>query len=379
MNVPRLLLLIASQLLVFMPGTLAADSEASRLAEVSSSIKELQPLLDTIRNKRSTLEASVEKKEKEISALRRDIADTERELKQARKTEGQLRSKNSQLKKEQVRVRSAIDKALSAAYIAGREPHIKLLLGHGDPAKIERLHTYYDYFTAAQSEALVELENNARALRKTHKEIARVNEAVGQKRDKLARREQQLATHQQTRKQLLQRMIEQENRKSSHLDRLQREQRELQVIVQSMQGVVPDDGSHGTFAALRGDVRWPVSGKVAYRFGESRNGSRVPWNGLFIEAPSGTPVIAPHYGRVVFADWLKSFGQLIIVDHGQGYMTLYAHNLRLDKSEGDWVVPGETVALVGNSGGQSRAGLYFEIRHDGRPVNPDKWLLTSPP
>ena len=121
-------------------------------------------------------------------------------------------------------------------------------------------------------------------------------------------------------------------------------------------------------------MQWPVKGRVLHRYGEKRTESKVPWNGVFINANSGTAVKAPHHGRVVFSDWMKSFGQLLIIDHGGGYMTLYAHNQELLKTVGDWVLPGENIALVGDSGGQPRSGLYFEIRYKGRPSNPQVWL-----
>lgn len=117
----------------------------------------------------------------------------------------------------------------------------------------------------------------------------------------------------------------------------------------------------------------PIAGRVTNRFGSARSSGKLRWNGVFIEAEPGTPVTAVHYGRVVFSDWLRGFGLLLIVDHGDGYMSLYGHNEVLYRETGDWVTAGETIATVGDTGGQNRSGLYFEIRHAGKPTDPQHW------
>ena len=132
------------------------------------------------------------------------------------------------------------------------------------------------------------------------------------------------------------------------------------------------------FATLKGKLAWPVQGRVAGDYGQPRAGSVVKWNGVLLEAPAGSAVRAVYHGRVAFADWLPGLGLLVIVDHGGGYMSLYGHNSTLRKEAGDWVQPGEVVAEVGDTGGQPRPALYFEIRFKGEPVNPHTWI-TRPP
>jgi septal ring factor EnvC (AmiA/AmiB activator) len=127
-------------------------------------------------------------------------------------------------------------------------------------------------------------------------------------------------------------------------------------------------------AKLKGKLAWPVQGRIAGDYGQPRGAGPVKWNGVLLEAPAGTPVRAVFHGRVAFADWLQGLGLLVIVDHGGGYMSLYGHNEALLKESGDWVEPGESIAQVGDSGGQSRPGLYFEIRLNGEPVNPNPWI-----
>jgi septal ring factor EnvC (AmiA/AmiB activator) len=132
------------------------------------------------------------------------------------------------------------------------------------------------------------------------------------------------------------------------------------------------------FAASRGKLAWPVQGRVTGNFGQMRGAGPVRWNGVLLEAAAGTPVRAVHRGRIAFADWLQGLGLLIIVDHGGGYMSLYGHNEALLKESGDWVEPGEPIAQVGDTGGQARSGLYFEIRRNGEPVDPNPWIARRP-
>ena len=118
---------------------------------------------------------------------------------------------------------------------------------------------------------------------------------------------------------------------------------------------------------------WPAGNKLIKKFGNAKIDGKITWEGILISAKAGTSVEAIHHGRVVFSDYLRGHGLLVIVDHGDGYMSLYAHNQSLLKETGDWVSSGETISRVGNTGGQAQAGLYFEIRHQGKPTDPIKW------
>lgn len=133
----------------------------------------------------------------------------------------------------------------------------------------------------------------------------------------------------------------------------------------------------GNLVQLKGELPWPASGKVLNDFGSSRVQGKVNWEGIYIQGTMGAPVKAIARGKVVFADYLKGHGLLIIIDHGQGYLSLYAHNQSLNKKMGDAVEAGSVIAALGNTGGQTDAGLYFELRHNGQPTNPKPWLKKS--
>ena len=178
------------------------------------------------------------------------------------------------------------------------------------------------------------------------------------------------------RRDVVARLTQELNDQSRQLDRLQSDERDLQTLITGLEEALADiPAEHPqqlAFVGLRGRLPWPASGRIVNRFGSPKLGALV-WDGVMISAPEGREVRAVHHGRVAFADWLRGFGLMLIVDHGDGYMTLYGHNQSLFKEAGDWVEVGEPVALVGSSGGREQAGVYFGIRYQGRAVDPAKW------
>ena len=135
--------------------------------------------------------------------------------------------------------------------------------------------------------------------------------------------------------------------------------------------------SEEPFSTLKGNLTWPIAGSLIYDFGQPRAGG-LKWNGVVLSAPRGQEVRVIYHGRVVFADWLAGMGLLVIVDHGDNYMTLYGYNETTLKSAGDWVAPGDVIATVGDSGGQQQTGLYFEVRQGAKPMNPRTWVSRQP-
>ena len=148
---------------------------------------------------------------------------------------------------------------------------------------------------------------------------------------------------------------------------------QLLVRIEDRTAMIVESEDSTPFKGMKGQLLLPVNGRITQRFGAQRNAGKMRWRGVFIDAPEGEQVHAVHYGRVVFSDWLRGFGLLLIVNHGQGYMSLYGHNQMIYRETGDWVVAGEAIATVGDTGGQDRSGLYFEIRIDGNPADPQLW------
>lgn len=197
-------------------------------------------------------------------------------------------------------------------------------------------------------------------------------------RERKAELEQQQALllgQRKTREQALQRMRRDIGNKNAALKQYQRHRKELENVIvvaqRAMKRIAPS-GKSGPFARMKGRLAWPVNGRPANRFGTSRN-SHMRWEGLMIPAAVGSPIYAIHGGRVVYADWLGGHGLLLIIDHGDGYLSLYAGNEVLLKRAGDWVQSGDTIARSGDAGVYDKAGLYFEIRSQGSPVDPRIW------
>jgi septal ring factor EnvC (AmiA/AmiB activator) len=192
----------------------------------------------------------------------------------------------------------------------------------------------------------------------------------------------QLEVQRQNREQVLVQLNTQLDNQGGELKHLQTDEKQLQALVRSLQELLSDipveASQQKPFKALKGQLRWPARGQLVKRFGSLRGNSGLKWQGVLIEAPEGGQVRAVSKGRVAFADWMRGFGLLLIIDHGDGYMSLYGQNEALYKEVGEWVDSGEVVATLGASGGQTEAGLYFEIRHNGHPVNPLSWCAGTP-
>ncbi|WP_281647238.1 peptidoglycan DD-metalloendopeptidase family protein [Parendozoicomonas sp. Alg238-R29] len=352
-------------------------SNSARLETVNQDIKTLRTLLEKIKKERSSIESRLENTEQEISRVQKELKNTERDLREAKDAAKKQKAQRQTLKKEQSSRQLEVSKALKAAYVAGKNPQMKLLLNQEDPAKAHRMMVYYDHFAQAQSNSLTALKETDRKLAHAETNLLKANKSISRHQQTLASRAQNLKANQSNRQQTLAKLSTNEKQNNSRLSRLRKEQKILQELLASIISMADVTAVDRPFNKSRGKMPWPVKGQLLYKFGERRQDTKLTWNGVYIKASEGAIVNAPHHGRVVFADWMKSFGQLLILDHGNGYMTLYAHNQDMMKTVGDWVLPGEAIARVGNSGGQPHSGLYFEVRYKGKPSNPMTWLVAS--
>jgi len=171
-------------------------------------------------------------------------------------------------------------------------------------------------------------------------------------------------------------------RQGKRLKKLAADEQLLQQLLKEIRNIMPSTlteiDKRETFSKRRGRLQWPVQGNVKRLFGKSRQAANLKWNGVLIPSAEGKEVKAISHGRVAYADWLRGYGMLVIIDHGEGYMTLYGYNETILKNTGDWVAPGDVIATVGDSGGQTQSSLYFEIRRGTQPVNPQQWITRRP-
>ncbi|MEE4217253.1 MAG: peptidoglycan DD-metalloendopeptidase family protein [Xanthomonadales bacterium] len=261
-------------------------------------------------------------------------------------------------------------------YRSGRQSRTRLVLNQDDPGKIGRMLAYYDYINRAQVEKIAGLREALTRLESLQQpidaELARIAGLQQEQQEILAQLEQQRAS----RSELLLHIAGRIDDRESALKEREQNRRDLQALIEKLADVladIPDDlESHTGVAGQKGRLPMPIEGPVRHAFGQDR-GSELNWQGWLIGADAGAEVKAVAYGRVAFADWLRGYGLLIIIDHGDGYMTLYGHNESLLHDAGNWVDAGEIISVVGSNPGSGQ-GLYFELRRNGKAVDPAAWL-----
>jgi septal ring factor EnvC (AmiA/AmiB activator) len=292
-------------------------------------------------------------------------------LEERSKISSQLQEQSSTLAREAV-----------AVYAMGRQQRIKLLLNQERPAAVGRVLTYFSYFSRARQSRIEDMRATLERQRTLQADIDLKTRSLADLRLEQRQQAELLEAQRSRREQVVAGLDRRLKNQGGELARLQRDEKQLQALVRSLQELLADipadAGRQQPFRKLKGRLRWPVHGRLARRFGSARGQSGLKWQGVLIAAPEGGPVHAVHQGRVAFADWMRGFGLLLIIDHGGGYMTLYGHNQALYKEVGEWVDSGEVVATAGASGGRNDTGLYFEIRHNGQPVNPVRWCAGDP-
>ncbi len=252
---------------------------------------------------------------------------------------------------------------------------------------------YYDYFLNARTTRLSDYENNIVKLNTLEPSIVQKTEQLKQNQQSLQARYEELQKAQKQRKETLAKLNATVDNKDKELQQLAQDKLVVEKVLTKIANTLYNSSTRSSskssgetvsssttysssdseFKKLRGKLPWPTNGKLVHKYGSYRIPGKLKWDGVVIHANAGTPIKAIHHGRVVFADYLRGQGLLIIVDHGNGYMSLYGHNQTLSKKVGSFVEAGEVIGQVGTSGGQDRAGLYFEIRENGKPSNPSRW------
>ncbi len=274
------------------------------------------------------------------------------------------------------RERSALAEQVRMSYVAGRREMLKLLLNQENPARLGRMVVYYDYLNRARSQRLVAVEAEIETSMGLATESAQVARELNRLEQRQAAELTVLESSRNERRSVLAKLEQDIATSGEEIRQLRDEEQRLGELFAELETsfeLSPLAVARG-FPSIKGELAWPVSGSLFSDFGQARAGGPLRWNGVVVGAPGGTRVRAVYYGRVVYADWLPGLGLLIIVDHGAGYMSLYGHNEALLKGSGAWVAPGDVIAHVGDSGGQTRTALYFEIRHNGEPLDPHPWM-----
>ena len=353
----------------------AAEQEAA-LQAVRKEIKALESRIARQTTQRDASARALRELEVTIAAGARNLdavrADLRRQQTRQRELAGEQRAARAKLAGE----RAALAAQVRLSYMTGREEAFKLLLTQESPADLGRMLVYYDYFNRARSERIGAVNAELETLRALDAEAEELRVELAALEAAQAAEVAALGSSRDERRAFLAKQDAELRDATRAVDKLRGEEKRLTELVKELSELLanfPTD-SEEPFGRVKGRLAWPVQGKLAGDFGRPRGGGPLRWNGVLLEAPQGTAVRAVYHGRVAYADWLPGLGLLVIIDHGAGYMTLYGHNEALLREPGDWVTPGESIAQVGDTGGQARPALYFEVRYNGEPVSPHPWI-----
>ncbi len=346
------------------------------LAQLRERIERLEAQLAEQSKKRRTAVRDLRDAERAEGSARRELDRLQAQLDAARLRETVLEQDISKARRELATQLTRLGQQLRAAYVTGREEWLRVVLSGEDPVETGRRLVYYAYLSRSRSVVLTEIRQQLAGLAALTEQLHAERQRLGALAEKQHQRLAELAAHRKARQAALEGLDHGISGTRVTVARLQREATELEALVDELTRALADMplNDAAPFADRKGQMQWPATGSRLHHFGQKRADGRLRWEGEQLAAPPGSEVRVIHHGRVVFADWLQGLGLLIVVDHGDGYLSLYGHNQDLVRSVGDWVSTGDVLAHVGDSGGQVESGLYFEIRRNGRPIDPRPWM-----
>ena len=376
------LLLLAAACVVVSP-VLAASKE--ELRELRTRIETLQRQLEDSEDNRAEAADALRESESAISATNRRLHELSSDQKDVVESLKQLAADSRDLDNSISYQQTALGKLLYQQYLNGQPEALRLLLNRQDPNEIARNLHYLSYVTRARSDLLARLRKDLAGLQAIAREAQSKNEQLQhlqrEESDQRSRLEKQRTAH----KVAFQKASGQIAKQRKEITTLRRNEQRLTRLLerlarlsQKKKAATPSGheppSDHSVFGKLKGSMKLPVAGEITNRFGSQRTDGGLSWKGVFVSARAGQEVRVVAPGTVVYADWLRGFGNLLIVDHGDGYMSLYGNNESVLKQPGEEIQAGEVIATVGASGGNTESGLYFEFRHQGKPFDPLPWV-----
>jgi len=363
-------------------GRLAAAAEdplpEEQLQQLNAAISQIEEWLGSAASNRSTLETELRSTGAAIDANLAAIAGNEAEIAALNTQLQQLTTRQNALEDSLASQEDLVRRALRASYGSGQESYLKLLLAQEDPSLSARMLRYYADFNRARLASIDSYRNTLEDLDATVHELESTTAQLDQTRQSLALQQASLTADIERRQSLLNALEAEIASRSGELDQLTADRQRLEDLLRQIQEAIasiPAPEQLTPFAQSRGQLPRPVEGDAMNRFGASYSDGNLHRQGIVLSAEEGAPVRAVHPGRVVFSDWLRGSGLLVVVDHGEGYLSLYANNGTLIKRNGDWVNRNEALATAGMDGGMGRSGMYFEIRHHGQAQDPAAWWL----
>ena len=409
---PLIKILLFYLFTVFIGSAFAAkkiDVAKEDLSDLHEKIQALKKELDS--NQEAHKDASDELKNSEtaISAANKKLREINQKQKQNKNTLNSLKKQSLNLNENLSQQQQQLSHLLRQQYMYGGQSYTQLILQNKNPSDITRDVKYFSYIAKEHAKVIDAMQTNLVKVKKLNNQTAATLQEVADLKAKQEVEKKELEQQKQEKSTIVKTLSKQISAQHNEINKLKRDEKSLSNLVERLAKIIPktilkktkkatkkkqdkiDDGndekiasneatptsaySGSNFAALKGKLHLPVRGDVTNRFGAAREDTGVTWKGLFIKAAEGNDVKTVADGRVVFADWMRGFGNMIIIDHGNGYMSLYGNNQAVLKGVGDEVNAGDAIASVGNSGGNESNGLYYELRRQSKPFDPMGWSV----
>ncbi|WOI37141.1 peptidoglycan DD-metalloendopeptidase family protein [Alteromonas sp. CI.11.F.A3] len=356
----------------------AQDVSQEKLAELQVELRARQQVLENNKASAHELEQVLKRSELEIAKVAKALAQNKQQLNSVLAEEEALVEEQEGLKEAIRQQQSLLSSQLKSAFMAGHYDYAKMLFYQEDARNFERVITYYQYLAKARQQEITRFRDNVARLEAVTEELAEKAESLLALRKTQESQRGVLLTRQDDRKQTLAKLNKTIASESGRIATMQANEKALLDAIEAARIAAERAAARAKvsldgLAKLKGKLLVPVEGHIRKLFGNRRQG-QVRWKGIIIDGSEGEAVKSVASGKVLYADWLRGFGLVAIVDHGDGYMSVYGHNQALLKQAGDDILSGESIALVGRSGGQDYPNLYFEIRHKGKALNPTAWF-----
>jgi len=356
--------------------SIQVENKEVELESIRSEIRDVQSRIEDARKDADSYLKEIQETEKAAARVSARLRDIEESIDEKTARLEQLEKDKTHWEAVLEKRRGNLARQIRIAYKTGHHDFLKLLLNQEEPALVGRMVTYHKYYTRARAEKIRAVKESLDKIGRLQTSINEENARLKDLRQSHVARLEEYKQHRKSRRESIDELhnfIDKQGRELEHLRRNEEELAALLNRLKSKRLAIQAYEDLPPFQSLKGKLDWPVQGRLLNQYGESRKGGRLRSYGVRIAAGSGDDVRAISAGKVVFADWFRNMGLLIIVDHGNDYMSLYGHNERLLKKPGDMVASGEVIAKVGDTGGQRQTGLYFEIRRQGSPLNPSLW------
>jgi septal ring factor EnvC (AmiA/AmiB activator) len=364
------------------------------LSGLRERIKSLQKEVESAEDKKTDASDALKQSEQAISTANRRLRELAQQQESVGATLSQVQRESRDTQGKIGNQQALLGELLSHYYLHGQHDPLKILLNQQDPDQLARQLHYYTYLSRARATLIDSLRTNLAHSRELAQLYQEKSAELEQVKSEQARQKVQLEKDKESRKTVLARINQKITSQRHEIGRLQRDEKRLTQLIERLSRLAAKpkkknsapsynrtqpspEPSGGALHQLKGKLHFPVRGELAHRFGSQREDSGATWKGWFIKSSAGQDVKCIANGRVVFSDWLRGFGNIVIVDHGDDYMSLYGNNETLYKQAGETVRAGDAVAAVGNSGGIAETGLYFEMRHRSRPFDPLGWVKLN--